>query len=93
MAKGLPNEHYISDAVFDEEKKAILFNNWSAIGFGKDIPNTGDIKPMSFVDMPLLMARDENNNINVFQNTCRHRGMILIEEPEKSIRTNYLSIS
>ena len=47
-AKGLPNEHYISDAVFDEEKKAILFNNWSAIGFGKDIPNTGDVKPMSF---------------------------------------------
>ena len=82
MATGLPNEHYISDAVFDEEKKAILFNNWSAIGFGKDIPNTGDIKPMSFVDMPLLMARDENNNINVFQNTCRHRGMILIEEPK-----------
>ena len=27
-AKGLPNEHYISDAVFNEEKKAILFNNW-----------------------------------------------------------------
>ena len=82
MAKGLPNEHYMSDAVFDEEKKAILFNNWSAIGFGKDIPNTGDVKPMSFVDMPLLMARDEKNNINVFQNTCRHRGMILIEEPK-----------
>ena len=27
------------------------------------------------------MVRDENNRINVFQNTCRHRGMILIEEP------------
>ena len=27
------------------------------------------------------MVRDENNLINVFQNTCRHRGMILIEEP------------
>jgi len=24
-AKGLPNEHYVSEAVFDEEKKAILF--------------------------------------------------------------------
>ena len=80
-AKGLPNEHYTSDAVFEEEKKAILFNNWSAIGFGKDIPNIGDVKPTSFIDMPLLMARDENGEINVFQNTCRHRGMILIEEP------------
>ena len=89
-AKGLPNEHYTSDAVFEEEKKAILFNNWSAIGFGKDIPNIGDVKPTSFIDMPLLMVRDENGDINVFQNTCRHRGMILIEEPtnisKKSIK-------
>ena len=80
-AKGLPNEHYTSDRVFDEEKKAILFENWSAIGTGKDIPNIGDAKPLNFVGMPLLMVRDSDNNINVFQNTCRHRGMILIDEP------------
>jgi len=81
QAKGLPNDHYISDAVFEEEKVAILFNNWSAIGFGKDIPEGGDTKPINFVDMPLLMVRDKNGEINVFQNTCRHRGMILVEEP------------
>jgi len=80
-AKGLPNDHYISDAVFEEEKIAILFDNWSAIGFGKDIPKEGDAKPINFVDMPLLMVRDKNGEINVFQNTCRHRGMILVEEP------------
>ena len=81
QAKGLPNDHYISDSVFEEEKVAILFNNWSAIGFGKDIPEGGDTKPINFVDMPLLMVRDKNGEINVFQNTCRHRGMILVEEP------------
>jgi len=81
QAKGLPNDHYISDAVFKEEKIAILFNNWSAIGFGKDIPEGGDAKPINFVDMPLLMVRDNNGEINVFQNTCRHRGMILVEKP------------
>jgi phenylpropionate dioxygenase-like ring-hydroxylating dioxygenase large terminal subunit len=81
QAKGLSNDHYISDAVFEEEKIAILFNNWSAIGFGKDIPEGGDAKPINFVDMPLLMVRDKNGEINVFQNTCRHRGMILVEEP------------
>ena len=79
-AKGLPNEHYTSKAVFDEEKKAVLFNNWSAVGTGKDIPNPGDVKPISFIGMPLLLVRDSNGSINVFQNTCRHRGMILIEE-------------
>ena len=81
QAKGLPNDHYISDPVFEEEKIAILFDNWSAIGFGKDIPEKGDAKPINFVDMPLLMVRDKNGEINVFQNTCRHRGMILVEEP------------
>ena len=80
-AKGLPNEHYVSEAVFEEEKKVILFDNWSAIGSGKDIPNVGDVKPISFVGMPLMMVRDEDNKAHVFQNTCRHRGMILIEEP------------
>ena len=81
QAKGLPNDHYISDAVFEEEKIAVLFDNWSAIGFGKDIPEEGDAKPINFVDMPLLMVRGSNGEINVFQNTCRHRGMILVEEP------------
>ena len=81
QAKGLPNDHYISEAVFEEEKMAILFDNWSAIGFGKDIPKKGDAKPINFVDMPLLMVRDKNGEINVFQNTCRHRGMILVEKP------------
>ena len=80
-AKGLPNEHYVSESVFEEEKKAVLFDNWSAIGTGIDIPNLGDVKPMNFVGMPLILVRDTNGDINVFQNTCRHRGMILIDEP------------
>ena len=80
-AKGLPNEHYVSDDVFNEEKKAILFDNWSAIGTGSDIPNPGAIKPLNFVGMPLMLVRNSNGDINVFQNTCRHRGMILIAEP------------
>ena len=58
-----------------------MFDNWSAIGTGIDIPNLGDVKPMNFVGMPLILVRDTNGDINVFQNTCRHRGMILIDEP------------
>ncbi|WP_420546751.1 aromatic ring-hydroxylating oxygenase subunit alpha [Curvivirga sp.] len=82
-AKGLPNAHYIDQDVFDEEKQAVLFNNWSGIGYGKDIPAAGDAKPINFLGMPLLMVRDRDGEIGVFQNTCRHRGMILIEEPTK----------
>ena len=31
--------------------------------------------------MPLLLVRGKDGGINVFQNTCRHRGMILIDQP------------
>tara|TARA_B100001105_G_scaffold253490_1_gene247167 strand:+ start:660 stop:1820 length:1161 start_codon:yes stop_codon:yes gene_type:complete len=82
-ATGLPNNHYIDDETFEEEKQSILFNNWSAIGTAKDIPDVGDAKPVIFVGMPLLIVRDELGDVNVFQNTCRHRGMILVEKQTK----------
>ncbi|MEM9714877.1 MAG: aromatic ring-hydroxylating dioxygenase subunit alpha [Pseudomonadota bacterium] len=79
-AKGLPNEHYISDAIFEEEREAVLFANWSGVGFGKDIPNEGDAMPVDFLGMPLLLVRDQDMKVRVYQNTCRHRGMILVQE-------------
>ncbi|AUQ60605.1 aromatic ring-hydroxylating oxygenase subunit alpha [Phaeobacter inhibens] len=93
-ANGLPNEHYVDPRVFDEEKKSVLFANWSGIGFGKDIPEPGDAKPIDFLGMPLLLVRDRTGEIGVFQNTCRHRGMILVDKPQKirgAIRCPYHS--
>ena len=93
-ARGLPNQHYVSEDVFQQEKQQVLFNNWSGIGFGKDVPEVGAAKPVNFLGMPLLIVRDKDGEIGVFQNTCRHRGMILVEEPKKitgAIRCPYHS--
>lgn len=93
-ARGLPNEHYIDDETFAEESKAVLLNNWSGIGFGKDVPNAGDVKPIDFLGQPLLLARDKDGTVRVFQNVCRHRGMILVEEAKNitgAIRCPYHS--
>ena len=80
-AHGLPNEHYISDDMFAQEKQSVLFGSWAGIGFTSDVANPGDVKPINLLGMPLLLVRDYENNIKVFQNTCRHRGMILVSEP------------
>ncbi len=93
-ANGLPNEHYIDPSVFQEEKHAVLFANWAGIGFGKDVPEPGYAKPVEFLGMPLVMVRDTTGELGVFQNTCRHRGMILVEKPGKirgAIRCPYHS--
>ena len=94
QAKGLPNAHYVSPEVFEEERQAVLFDHWAGVGFGKDVPEIGDAMPVDFLGMPLLVVRDREGEVGVFQNTCRHRGMILVEEPRKiegAIRCPYHS--
>ncbi|MEM1004715.1 MAG: aromatic ring-hydroxylating dioxygenase subunit alpha [Pseudomonadota bacterium] len=94
VANGLPNEHYIDPAVFAEERQSVLYANWSGIGFGKDVPEPGDARPVDFLGMPLLIVRDRDGEVGVFQNTCRHRGMILVDAPRKiggAIRCPYHS--
>lgn len=93
-ARGLPNENYVCPHTFQEERKSVLFANWAGVGFGKDIPNTGDARPVDFLGMPLLLVRDEDGAIQVYQNTCRHRGMILVDAPKNvkgAIRCPYHS--
>lgn len=90
----LPNEHYIDDTLHEQEKRDVLFANWSGIGFEADVPAPGDVKPIDFMGMPLLLVRDHSGNVGVFQNTCRHRGMILVDAPtniRKVIRCPYHS--
>jgi len=93
-ANGLPNAHYTDPATFDAEKHRVLFNNWAGVGFAHDVPEPGDAKPVTFLGVPLLILRDHDGQIGVFQNTCRHRGMILVEKPGKirgAIRCPYHS--
>ncbi|MEL6298152.1 MAG: aromatic ring-hydroxylating dioxygenase subunit alpha [Pseudomonadota bacterium] len=80
-ARGLPNAHYTDADVFKRERDAVLFRNWSGIGFAKDVPKPGFVKPVTFLGMPLLIVRDRDGSLRVFQNTCRHRGMILVDAP------------
>ncbi|MFX0541038.1 aromatic ring-hydroxylating oxygenase subunit alpha [Roseovarius sp. S4756] len=94
IAHGLPNAHYIDPAVFDEEKQALLYSQWAGLAVGADVPEPGDAVPLTFLGMPLLLLRDKEGNVRVFQNICRHRGMILVEEPRKiegAIRCPYHS--
>lgn len=93
-ANGLPNAHYIDPDVFLEERDALLFSQWSGIAVAADVPEIGDAVPIEFLGMPMLLLRDRDNQVRVYQNICRHRGMILVEEPRKiegAIRCSYHS--
>lgn len=80
-ARGLPNEFYTDADVFAAEKRVAFAQTWSCVGFGKDVAAKGAAVPVEFLGQPLLIVRDQDMNIRVFQNVCRHRGMILVEKP------------
>lgn len=93
-ANGLSNAFYIDEEVFKKEQRAVFFSQWCGVGFAKDAPSAGDAFPITFLGMPLLLVRDRDGILRVFQNTCRHRGMILVEEPTRiggAIRCPYHS--
>ena len=82
-AKGLPNACYVDDAMFTHERQRLFHDRWAAVGFGKDISRPGMVKPLDFLGTPLLMVRNAKGKINVFENVCRHRGMILVDQPRQ----------
>ncbi len=45
-ATGMPNWFYTSPEAIKEEKRKIFSPNWVGIGFGKDVPEPGDVKPV-----------------------------------------------
>ena len=81
VARGLPNEHYISPDIYALEREKLFFNTWCAVAFEADVPKDGDAFPIDFMGAPILVTRGSDGHIRVFQNTCRHRGMILIDKP------------
>ena len=82
-ANGLPNDCYVDDKMHSHEENTLFRNSWAAIGFGKDIAKPGMVKPVTFLGIPMVMVRNKDGVVNVFQNVCRHRGMILIDAPQQ----------
>ncbi|MEP1538331.1 MAG: aromatic ring-hydroxylating dioxygenase subunit alpha [Paracoccaceae bacterium] len=93
-ANGLSNAHYTDDGIYLEERDSLVFENWAGLGVEAEVPDTGDTKPVTFMGLPLMLLRDKSGVVRVFQNICRHRGMILVDAPrniEGAIRCPYHS--
>lgn len=92
LARGLPNAFYTDPAVFEVEKEKVFARNWTALGFTTDVQENGYARPLTFLGQPLVMVRDAGGTLRVFQNICRHRGMILVAEEgpiKRAIRCPY----
>ncbi len=78
---GLPNAAYCSDDWLKLENEHIFARNWFFAGTSGEVPETGDIKPVTVAGTPAILVRDGDGAIRGFHNVCRHRGTRLVASP------------
>ena len=93
---GLPSKCYTDENFWKKECETVLANGWLFVGFAHELKKPGDVNPLFIANKPILLLRDNNNEIKAFHNVCSHRCLKLVNEKKnvgKIIRCPYHSWS
>ena len=91
-AHGLPVNAYTDAAFWQLECETVLSQYWVFAGFAHELSQPGDTLPVMVAGKPIILLRNTEGNIAAFHNACRHRCLLLIDQPKnvgKLIRCPY----
>ncbi|MEV6777392.1 aromatic ring-hydroxylating oxygenase subunit alpha [Streptomyces syringium] len=77
-----PVSVYTDPSRFEAEVDRIWYRTPLAVGHVGEFPRAGSFKTLTVGKVPLLVVRGKDERIRAFVNVCRHRGTVLVEEPE-----------
>ena len=80
QTRGLPNAAFTTDEFLNLENQRLFAGSWILAGIASEIPNRGDVQPVDVGGRSLILTRDNNAEIRVFQNVCPHRGARLVDD-------------
>ena len=75
QARHMPGYIYTSPEIFRLEKERIFTRDWLCVARVEEIKRPGDYLTLRILGEPLILTRDDEGDINVFANVCRHRGV------------------
>ena len=93
---GLPAKSYTDEDFWKKECNTVLSYGWLFVGFSHELKKSGDVIPLLIASKPILLVRNNNNEITAFHNVCSHRCLKLVDEKKnvgKVIRCPYHSWS
>jgi phenylpropionate dioxygenase-like ring-hydroxylating dioxygenase large terminal subunit len=73
----IPAFIFSSPEVYQLELERIFARNWLFVAHDGEVPEPGDYVTRRMGEDPVIVVRGEDNEIRVFLNVCRHRGMRL----------------
>ncbi len=83
-AKTISTDYYTSPHFYEASKEKIFANSWQFIGDTDNAKEPGNVYPLTFLpgylDEPLLLTRDKENQLHCMSNVCTHRGNLLVYE-------------
>ncbi|MBI3326149.1 MAG: Rieske 2Fe-2S domain-containing protein, partial [Nitrospinae bacterium] len=71
----ISREIFVNEAIYQQEHEQIFARCWLFIGHASQIPKAGDYFVSCMGEESVILTRDTQQQIHVFLNTCRHRGM------------------
>ncbi|MEK1855352.1 MAG: SRPBCC family protein [Phyllobacterium sp.] len=75
----LPAGLYTREDVFDADLEVFFMNHWIHVGLECEVPEPGDATVIDIGSTSLILLRDDENQIRVVRNVCRHRGSRLLD--------------
>jgi phenylpropionate dioxygenase-like ring-hydroxylating dioxygenase large terminal subunit len=77
-ASGLPGWCYTSPDWYAREIDRLFFKEWLFVGRADQIPNPGDYMSLDILEEPLVIVRDQQQQVRAFSASCRHRGTRIV---------------
>lgn len=71
----VPSRVFNDEDIYELEKDRIFGNTWTFLAHESEVPDPGDYVVRYICDDSYIIVRDEQDEINVLANACRHQGM------------------
>lgn len=71
---------YTDPSLFEEEMERIFHRGWVFVGHTSEIPLPGDYRTRWIGLQPIMMSRDEDGQVHLLLNRCRHQANTVCQE-------------
>jgi choline monooxygenase len=78
----LPTEWYSHRTIFRDEQRRILRRSWHFVTTTDRLAAVGDVLPWEIGGVPIVLVRAEDGSIRGYENVCRHRAYLVVQEAE-----------
>ena len=89
-AETIERDFYLSPYWFEASKEKIFADSWQYVGHSNQLDGKGTASPVNllegYLNEPLVLTRDNDENLHCLSNVCTHRGNLLVYEPCSKLR-------